>query len=69
MVHAGVNCPGTPGTVLELELLSCVPTQNLLLAKMSRKFYSIELHETKKNSLLIGLVNSLVTFIVYSKSL
>ena len=34
----GANCPGTSGTVPNLELLSRVPHGTGILAKMSRKF-------------------------------
>ena len=36
----GAKCPGTSGTVPDLELLSCVPQGTYFLADMSRRFYS-----------------------------
>ena len=56
----GANCPGTSGTVPDLEVLSRVPHGTCFLAKMSRKFYSTEL--INNYNLPIVLVNSLATF-------
>ena len=39
----GANCPGTSGTVPDLELSSRVPHGTCFLCEMSRKFYSPEL--------------------------
>ena len=53
----GAKCPGTSGTVPDLELLSRVPHGTYFLADMSRKFYSTGL--TNNYNLPITLVNSL----------
>ena len=42
-VPIGANCPGTSGTVPDLELLSRVPHGTCFLSEMSRKFYSTKL--------------------------
>ena len=42
-ITIGANCPGTSGTVPDLELSSRVPHGTCFLCEMSRKFYSPEL--------------------------